>query len=125
MRSYPVRLVLVLRCTFIYHHTLCLLTVVALLSMCRFAGSFRHFLCVNVKKSLMQMYYLFLGVQQRPWSACSHLKMSPISNEPFCEVLVLISRVSSISSNQPAHICSLERAFTAWTQCIYLICTYM
>ena len=31
-RSYPVRLVLVLRCTFIYHHTLCLLIVVALLS---------------------------------------------------------------------------------------------
>ena len=52
---------------------------------------------------------------------CSHLKMSPMINEPFCEILVLISYVSSIGSNQPAHLRSLARAFTA---CIAYAHTY-
>ena len=51
--------------------------------------------------------------------------MPPTSNEPFCEILVLISCVSSIGSNQPAHLCSLARSFTACTQCTYCMCTYM
>ena len=99
MRSYPVRLVLVLRCTCIYHHTsgglvkyVQILWLVQTLRPCA--------------KSLLQMQYLFLGVQQRSSSACSHLKMSPISNEPFCEVLVLISCVSSIGSNRRS-ICAV------------------
>ena len=50
---------------------------------------------------------------------------SPINEEPFCEILVLNSCVSSIGSNQPTHMCSLGRAFTACTQCTYSICTYM
>ena len=116
MRSYPVRLVLVLRCTFVYHHTLCLLIAVALLSMCRFAGSFKHFLCVHVQKAYCKCSTYFWAFSNGPRSACSHLKMSPMSNELFCEVFVLISCVSSIGPNQPAHMCSLARAFTAWTQ---------
>ena len=56
---------------------------------------------------------------------CSHLKMSPMSNAPFCEILVFITCVSSIDSNQPVHLCSLARVCTAWTQCIYRICKFM
>ena len=44
------RLILVLRCSFIFHHTLCLLILVALLSKCRFAGSFKHFLASMCEK---------------------------------------------------------------------------
>ena len=51
--------------------------------------------------------------------------MSPMSNEPFCEILVFITCVSSIDSNQPAHLCSLARVCTAWTQCIYRTCKFM
>ena len=51
MRSYPARFVLGLRCTFIYHHTLCLQIVVILLSMCICAGSLKHFLGAHVQKT--------------------------------------------------------------------------
>ena len=43
----------------------------------------------------------------------------------FCEILVLNSCVSSVGSNQPMHLFSLARAFTACTQCTYRICTNM
>ena len=77
MHSYPVRLVLVLWCTFIYHHTLCFLKLVALLSMCRFACSFKHFLGVNVQEPSTNWAFcigtgkLVLFWNCRPW-AMSH-----------------------------------------------------
>ena len=52
-------------------------------------------------------------------------EMSTINKEPFCEISVLKSCVSSIGSNQPTHLCSLDRAFTSSTQCTYRICTHM
>ena len=64
MRSYPMRLVLVLRCTFAYHHALCLLIAVALLSMCRFAGSFKHF--VHVQKAYCKCSTYFWAFSKGP-----------------------------------------------------------
>ena len=60
MRSYPVRLVLlVLRRGFIFHHTLCLLIVVSPLSLCRCAGSFKLFLGAHVQKALCKFSTYF------------------------------------------------------------------
>ena len=141
---------------------LCLLIVVAVLSLSRnVLARSNTSLASMCKKAYYKIKYFFLGIQQRPWSACctyaqsrqslrsmcegiyckyfkrvcetvlmfgvpvqtvnelkgcsnvcSHLKMSPMSNEPFCKILVLITCVSSIDSNQPAHLCSLARACT-------------
>ena len=55
MRSNPVRFVLGLRCTFIYHHTLCLQIVVALLSLCICAGSLKHSLSAHVQKATVNL----------------------------------------------------------------------
>ena len=62
---------------------------------------------------------------QRLPNVCSPLKMSPTNNEPFCEIFVLFSCVSSIGSNQPAHLCRFARAVSACTQCTYHMCTSM
>ena len=51
MRSYQLRFVLGLRCTFIYHHTLSLQIVVILLILCICAGSLKHFLGAHVQKT--------------------------------------------------------------------------
>ena len=61
---------------------------------------------------LLRCLFSFENVSHEQWSI-------------FCEILVLNSCVSSIGSNQPLHLCSLARAFTACTQCTYRICTYM
>ena len=174
MRNYPVRLVLGLRCTFIYHHTFvanmggsvkpvqmrwlaqtlpwrpCAKNPTAnlvpisgrsgkyLASLYAYAQSRQNLrsACVKVSftNTLNACVKLFgcLVRQCKKWETCkgcsddcSHLKMSPINIKPFCEILVLNSCVSSVGSNQPTHLCSLGRAFTACTQCTHRICTYM
>ena len=74
MHSYPVRLVLVLRCTFIYHHSLCRLIVVALLSLCRCAGSFKHFLGAHVQKTYCKFSTYFWAFTKGPGQPAEHMR---------------------------------------------------
>ena len=78
MRSYPVRLVQVLRCTFIYHHILCLLIVFA-----RFC----------------EVWQMHLLVQALPWRPCE---------KKLTANLVLISGRSAMALASMLHICAVS-----------------
>ena len=121
MRSYTVRLVLVFSCTFIYHHNLCLLIVVALLSLCRCDGLFKHFLGARVKKAYSKFSTYFWAFSKGPDQPASHMrslaraftqrvKISK-ANEPQHEVSNNVVCATSKGSDQPAHTRSLIRAF--------------
>ena len=123
MRSYTVRLVLVLRCTFIYHHNLCLLIVVTLLSLCRCVGPFKPFLCARVKKSTANLVLISGHSAKGPDQPASHMrslaraftqrvKVSK-ANKPVHEISNNVVCVTNKASDQPAHTCRLFRAFAS------------
>ena len=102
MRSYPVRLVLVLRRGFIFHHTLCLLIMVTPLSLCRCAGSFKLFLGAHVQKALcklrtyfwtsakdMASLYTYAQFRQRLLSTCKGINCTFLKRS--CETVPMFS----------------------------------
>ena len=84
--SYPVRFVLGLRCTFIYHHTLFLQVVVALLSLCICAGRSNTSLAPMCKKPTTNLVP-FLGRSAKDLASLYTYAQSRQSLHAACQLI--------------------------------------